>query len=76
MWHIVVGMALLATVFSLICGGIYKLSGKRSFCKRGQWADNDEVNSEDNQTEIRKPSVDWMELQVNGIDANEISPKQ
>ena len=50
--------------------------GKRSFCKRGQWADNDEVNSEDNQTEIRKPSVDWMELQVNGIDANEISPKQ
>ena len=72
MWHIVVGLALLSTVFSLICGGIYKLSGKRSICKRGEWADNDEANSEEKDTEIRKPTVDWMELQVKGLDLNEI----
>ena len=74
MWHIVVGLAVLSTVFSLVLGGLYKLSGKRSLCKRGQFADdNNEAASGDRVTEIRKPSIDWMAFQVQGIDVNEIS---
>lgn len=74
MWHIVVGLAVLSTVFSLVLGGIYKLSGKRSLCKRGQFADdNNEAATGDRVTEIRKPSIDWMAFQVQGIDVNEIS---
>ena len=74
MWHIVVGLAVLSTVFSLVCGGLYKLSGKRRICKRGEWADeNDGAASDEKVTEIRKPSVDWMAFQVQGIDVNEIT---
>ena len=75
MWHIVVGLAVLSTVFSLIFAALYKLSGKRCLCRPGQWADNsDEAPSNGaGVTEIRKPSVDWMQLQIHGIDFNEMS---
>ena len=63
MWHIVVGLAVLSTVFSLVLGGLYKLSGKRSLCKRGQFADeNNEAASGERVTEIRKPSIEWITL--------------
>lgn len=67
MWHIVAGVGILVAVVSLLCVGMYKLSGTNNICKRGQWADN-ERDLESYQLPVGPiGNVEWMELQVNDL---------
>ena len=70
MWHIVVGMGILATVISLLCVGMYKLSGKSNICQRGKWSDNGEDLEENQLPVCAIGHVQWLELQVNDLVPN------
>ena len=67
MWHVAIGLAILGFVFSLLCVGMYKLSGTNNICKRGQCASNGE--SAENQFQ-GVGNVEWLELQVDGVVPN------
>ena len=67
MWHVALGLAILGCVFSLLCVGMYKLSGTNNICKRGQWASNNDAAD----NHVRGVgNIEWLELQVGGLMPN------
>ena len=68
MWHIAAGLGILITVISLLCIGMYKLSGTNNICKRGQWADTERDQTEDQLPVGPNGNVEWLELQVNNLE--------
>ncbi len=59
MWHVIVGVVMLAGAMCLLFIGLYKLSGNNDICKRGRWS-RDEGESEN----VGNDNVNWLELQV------------